>query len=581
MQTFCKALGIKLFLLTVSFFPIEIWAGWARFYGDNVHIEDLKVAQDGQFVVLGELAEKDGEFNDEPCLAWVAKLDETGEIEWQKCYRGFSFVSFSSLLLTRDGGILLAGEVGDPDEIREDMLAPGGALVKLNGQGAIEWQKSYHFSAPMPAYFRAAAETETGFLLLGQIESDRWGKAWILNLDRNGEVRWYKTVTGFLAGAIQVTRTGQLLVAGGTGIAGWGEAWIMKLANDGQVLWQRSFSGAEELVGGWKDVVIASEVREGMQGEYWMAGISWDMLEEGEEGGLTLRCRPWIAKLDQDGHLQWRKSYGEKAECAVISQVVPTQDRGAWVVGMVDETTWLAKLTPEGEVAWQKAYGRSMDALLQSLPDGQLALAGTSLLGTEGDWLLVLEPDGSLPCDLGQEISVSARASSWQERTVAYAESPPQMSVRMQAFEVENRQVVSLPACPVTQAFRSCSEIQRIGRSYGDGIYPVALKTASGLELLGARCAMQAFGGGWMLIARQADWDRRPPAEFVNRRFGEYDGFGSFSIWPNVDFGATLGILGLSWEKDGQLKASLLSDLSPQELQDILSTSPRVDAWVR
>ncbi len=92
---------------------------------------------------------------------------------------------------------------------------------------------------------------------------------------------------------------------------------------------------------------------------------------------------------------------------------------------------------------------------------------------------------------------------------------------------------------------------------------------------------MQAFGGGWMLIARQAGWDRRPPAEFVNRRFGEYDEFGSFSIWPDVDFGATVGLLGLSWEEDGQLKASLLSDLSPQALQGILSTSPRVEAWVR
>ncbi len=236
MQTFCKALGIKL-LLTVSFFPIEVWAGWARFYGNNVHIWDLKAAQDGRFVVLGDLAEKDGEFKDEPCLNWVAKLDETGEIEWQKCYRGFSFLFFNSLLLTRDGGILLAGKVGDPDEIGEDMLAPGGALVKLDGQGAIEWQKSYHFSSPevVQAHFRAAAETATGFLLLGQIEpEDGLDKAWILNLDRNGEVRWYKTLTGFLAGAIQVTRTGQLLVAGGTGIAGRGEAWIMKLANDGQ-----------------------------------------------------------------------------------------------------------------------------------------------------------------------------------------------------------------------------------------------------------------------------------------------------------------------------------------------------------
>ncbi|MCX8048856.1 MAG: hypothetical protein N3A55_04240 [Methylohalobius sp.] len=75
------------------------------------------------------------------------------------------------------------------------------------------------------------------------------------------------------------------------------------------------------------------------------------------------------------------------------------------------------------------------------------------------------------------------------------------------------------------------------------------------------------------------------PADFVNLRFGVYGGeddeFGSFSIWPVVDWGATGGAVGLSWTEASVFRASLLSDLSPQELQRILATSPIVNAWVR
>ncbi|MFN3920410.1 MAG: hypothetical protein ACK4JF_09030 [Methylohalobius sp.] len=580
-QTFFSgAMGVDM----GRFWVVLLWAAaglgeaagsWARFYGDNVQFSDLKLTLDGKAIVLGSLDDEDS------CGSWVAKLD-SGEIVWQKCYGG----RFYAVLPTRDGGFLLVGQIEDPDE---------GQLLKLDAQGQVQWQKSYYVSLPeAKVKLRAALEMETGYIAVGSIEWDGPSKAWILGLDQNGNLLWQKTLTGFMATTIQSARDGNFLIAGAAEVAGQGEAWLLKLTPDGQSVWQKTYGGSEELPGGWEDVLSALDVQETLAGEYLLAGVTFDALPDLGGGFLPeFRARAWIAKLDQSGRLKWRRVYGEQLPFAQMTQVLPTPDGGFLAVGAGGDpkqgqglAVWLAKLTAQGEIEWQKLYGKAgfNDALfLKQLADGKLLLAGASFLNTRGDWLLKLEADGSLPeCGLEGLVTVFPGDASLRERAIARAESPPVVIVRQQEARAEDRSVVALPACPVAEAFGSCSQIQAAGKSYGDGSYPVALRTPTGPELLGARCAMKAFGGGWMLIARRLLNDPRPPSDFVNLRFGEYDGFSeSFSIWPVVDWRATSGVVGLSWIEDFELKASLLGDLSAEKLQAILATSPQVAAWVR
>lgn len=76
-------------------------------------------------------------------------------------------------------------------------------------------------------------------MAIGTIEphDDRPSKAWIVGLDRNGNLLWHKTLTGFEAAAIQPTRDGNFII-GGTGTEPR-EMWMLKLAPNGQSLWQR------------------------------------------------------------------------------------------------------------------------------------------------------------------------------------------------------------------------------------------------------------------------------------------------------------------------------------------------------
>lgn len=157
----------------------------AKFYGDNVRFDDLELTSDGGMVVLGELScnEYDdcdpGEsrpFNDEACWTWVAKLDRSGEVVWQKCY-GERFAS--SILPTRDGGFLVMGESGGLDN-------RGIFLVKLDPQGGVRWHKSYYVSSSEAVSLAAAAETETGYVVVGESEAPNCCGIWFMQADFGG-----------------------------------------------------------------------------------------------------------------------------------------------------------------------------------------------------------------------------------------------------------------------------------------------------------------------------------------------------------------------------------------------------------
>lgn len=552
---------------------------WARLYSSkswfeiNVDLDDFRLTRQGGGIVVSLIGDDfdQGEGNAAFCH-WVARLDGSGEISWQRCYNG---IWVNSVLPTRDDGMVLIGVVGDPDAPPGE----GGFLAKLDAHGSVQWQTRYQLPQGVSGSLFDARETEAGYIAIGEIESDEWEdtKAWILGLDPAGNLRWQKTLTGFGATALQPTDDGHFLIAGW--IETSAEAWLLKLDPNGKILWQRTYRGEE--IGGFREPLIAGDVQEDASGELLLAGTTLQLSEQRPSSA-------WIARLDREGHVKWRKIYGEGISDALMRQVLPASDGGMYALGWggegsEDGKVWLAKLTAEGEIEWQRLYGQEGwgEVFLQRLEDGHLLLAGASFLDAPGDWLLKLEPDGSLAgCALASPVAISARQAQLSERTIAVAETPPEVSVLSGDWvKTSPKQVTSLPACPAEQAFASCSQIQKAGKSFGSGVYPIALQAPLGPELLGAFCEMEAFGGGWMLIARHDLRDPKPPEDFVRLRFGVYNNEEgeSFSIWPQVNFDATEGLIGLSW--DGQAK--LLKELTFQELQAILATSSSVKAWVR
>jgi hypothetical protein len=161
--------------------------------------------------------------------AWVLKLDGQGNVVWQKTS---SLGEAHAIIPTSDGGYVVAGETYHSAG-RHDVW-----VLKLDGQGNVQWQKNYGGTDDDWAY-AIAPTSDGGYVVAGRTKSFGAGRmdVWVLKLDGQGNVQWQKTYGGKgddEARAIAPTSDGGYVVAGYTRSFGGGyEVWVLKLEVDG------------------------------------------------------------------------------------------------------------------------------------------------------------------------------------------------------------------------------------------------------------------------------------------------------------------------------------------------------------
>src|SRR5690242_15672858 len=75
-----------------------------------------------------------------PCII----IAQPPSIQWQQCLGGKSNEQPGGILQTRDGGYIIAGQTHSSDgDIKSNHGKYDLWVVKINSQGAIQWQKTY------------------------------------------------------------------------------------------------------------------------------------------------------------------------------------------------------------------------------------------------------------------------------------------------------------------------------------------------------------------------------------------------------------------------------------------------------
>jgi len=267
------------------------WDGsiqWQRTYGgpgDDTATCIVPTA-DGGYAVAGETTSWGaGELD-----VWLVKLDSEGVMQWQKTYGGRLSDSTSAepLRQTADGGYVVTG--------RTESFGAGEGdfwVLKLDGTGGVEWQKTYGGSED--EYARSIRQAaDGGYVVAGYTQSFGAGgwDVWVLKLDALGTVQWQRTFGGLedeMTYSVECTSDGGYVVAGWTESfgAGNGDVWVLKLGGDGLIQWEKTFGAG--------DSDFAAAVREGSQGGYFVAGGT-ESFGEGENDF-------WVLKLDEDGSI--------------------------------------------------------------------------------------------------------------------------------------------------------------------------------------------------------------------------------------------------------------------------------------
>ena len=373
---------------------------WDKTYGGSSGDLANSIIQttDGGFAVAGNTFSKGDDYYGD---AWIIKLNNQGNIVWDRTYGGKGYDWANSIIQTTDGGFAVAGE---------SSISHGAWIIKLDSKGNIAWDTTY--SGGKYNYFKANCiiqTTDGGYAVAGS--TGALSDVCITKLDSQGNIVWDRTYGGSdddEAHSIIQTTDGGFMVAGFTRSKGSGRAdfWIIKLDSKGTLVWDRTYGGSI-----WEE---ANSIIQTTDGGFALAG--WTTSKG--SGGKDF----WIIKLDSKGTLVWDRTYGGSYDDEAHS-LIQTTDGGFMVAGFTTSKGagksdfWIIKLDSKGTLVWDRTYGGSYEdeahSLIQST-DGGFMVAGSSKskgAGWYDVWIIKLDERGNLVLvleDLEPETEVKA-----------------------------------------------------------------------------------------------------------------------------------------------------------------------------
>lgn len=330
---------------------------------------------------------------------WVVKTDSLGNVMWDKRFGGDGYDNFHCISNSTDGGYLLGGSTtstvsGDKTQPRWDSTDYTGDVwvVKIDDSGNIQWDKRYGGKG-VDVIMDIEPTNDGGFILACPSRSNISGNKsqnnyditeatydyWIIKIDRNGEIQWEKTIGGDKSDwpeSVKKTSDGGYIVGGvsRSGISGdktqdnWDTSqmtpdyWIVKIDKNGNKIWDKTYGGNwNEFYG--KTVEIDNY--------YFVAGltdspISGDRTSPKHGANYYQDC--WVVKLDLNGNKIWDKIYGGNAPEDGMCNIIGTKDNNfiitcsSWsgISGEKsqssngDQLPWVIKIDLDGTKIWDK-----------------------------------------------------------------------------------------------------------------------------------------------------------------------------------------------------------------------------------
>ena len=238
---------------------------WQKTYGYTN--SDFAVAAeettDGGYILLGSTYSYGAGEAD----FWILKINASGDISWQKTYGGNGVDWPFSIQQTHDGGYIVGGETYSFADAKNDAW-----IVRLNDNGDISWQKSFGGSN-FDWAFSLQQTADNGFIIVGNTDSFGAGEndVWLIKLDATGVISWEKAYGGSTfdwPSSVLQGSGGGYVISGGTYSFGNGQddVWLLQLDKNGVILSEKTHgeSGSD----------YATSFLQMLNGSYTVAGTT-------------------------------------------------------------------------------------------------------------------------------------------------------------------------------------------------------------------------------------------------------------------------------------------------------------------
>lgn len=358
---------------------------WYKTFGnvmDDMGFDALE-NEDGDYMVVGKTEVSNTNWD-----AWIAKLDNNGNLIWENAiggvmdeqivsvcpalYSGYVMTGYTStdanglsdiwiLYVDENGDSVASVKYGGMTSDQGDCIRPtidqgfilsaytsvylmGDQiyLMKLDISLDTLWTKT--FGGPMHDYGHWVEETsDYGYIIAGRTYTTQYlesGDAWVIKTDNNGDTVWTKKYGGDdedIFFALVETDDGYIF-AGQTWSFGAGliDMYVIRTDDNGNVIWAKTFGGT--------GADYAYNIFETEDGNYTVSGYS-----DSFSGSQDV----YLIKIDGDGNLIWEKYYGDHLDNEYMYGGTATSDGGYLFTGRLDyyisamDDIFVLKLGPE------------------------------------------------------------------------------------------------------------------------------------------------------------------------------------------------------------------------------------------
>jgi hypothetical protein len=236
---------------------------WSKAFGgtsDEIGNSVLALSN-GNTIVVGSAFSSDGDINNNAGFSdfWILHLDTNGNLLWEKTYGGSSEDRAKKIIQTQDGNFAILGTSFSSDgDISNNLGGVDFWLIKIDQNGDLLWEKSFGGSSADQG--SDLIEISSGELIItGEVLSNNgdvignhgFTDAWVAKLDSNGNLLWQNSLGGTMVDyflAITEADDGGFIATGNTfsdngdvsNNLGESDIWIVKLSNNGILEWEKT-----------------------------------------------------------------------------------------------------------------------------------------------------------------------------------------------------------------------------------------------------------------------------------------------------------------------------------------------------
>lgn len=300
---------------------------WQKTLGgsNDEYLRKIIKTHDGNIICIGDTKSNNGDishYNDQIDF-WVAKIDLSGNLIWEKCYGGVNIDIGYAVCTTDDGNFMIAGSTESQfPYIENNHGLSDFLLIKIDSDGNKIWQKTYGGSGNESCK-SIKKSNNGGYILIGNSTS--------INGDLSNNY-------------------------------GQQDVWMLKIDNDGQILWQQNFGGSND------DFI--NNFTEDYEGNFVIIGETYSFDFDASENHSGIGARDYfILKVSAEGQKIWTHCYGGSSddyargivesnskEYVVVGESYSNDGQSNNNIGSAD--IWIIKLNfNDGAIIWQKKYG--------------------------------------------------------------------------------------------------------------------------------------------------------------------------------------------------------------------------------